>query len=615
MAEEEAAVFSSESEDGGSSGRCPRRRRPGGQRPRKGRGLRGPVVEVIDLTGDDYVIVRTAAYSDFDVVDLTEAEETIVSPLHDIGYATRDLKHSTPISLRSAGSPKIPTTTDPEIQLEEPIGTWNGDSVLISTKKETVEKPCFQSSSFSITTTCGTDLESISHTTYNSDLGSLGSPQLDSDAFSFSSANEDSECQASWECVEDPPNPCPLGRASTHQPSPLFQRHCPSPPSCCSPMDVSPSQAETDQPLLEAKNPAPSAVTLNVQQPAEKIDIKVWLKTLQYFKGVPIHHPFLQNVVQHIAQNKQLKVNPIPCRRLSMVSSTIEENFFPGTLDFLMDYVSSQHYPPKEVTSYVVRNILLSTKHEDMQEKIHKDAYLLLVKIQALHPAKVDTVVWDWPLLREVMEDEEGKFPGRLLFLQYVIQTLVDDFERTIKIGLLHKSIAKAVLSCDDCSSNIKEVTEWLICAVTGVRLSQYKRNLQRTRSPSLETFQDESSSSMPDLHLGQTSQRNDNSSQWQTKKEIALFQKMLSIAVEVHKFPNCSATKIADMVFSSVMNIPKRCQREAFLSSMECDLLRCKVLELIFQHSTIPTDDPLSLRMILHFMQSFSLPVMYQIT
>ncbi|KAH0629902.1 hypothetical protein JD844_012378, partial [Phrynosoma platyrhinos] len=144
----------------------------------------------------------------------------------------------------------------------------------------------------------------------------------------------------------------------------------------------------------------------------------------------------------------------------------------------------------------------------------------------------------------------EGKFPGRLLFLEYVIQTLVDDFERTMKIGLLHKSIAKSVLSCDYCSSNIKE---------------------------------------------------------------IALFQKMLSIAVEVDKSPNCNADKIAAMVFSSVLNLPKRCQRDAFLSSMECDLLRCKVLELIFQHSTIPTDDPLSLRMILHFLQSFSLPIMYQ--
>ncbi|KAH0629904.1 hypothetical protein JD844_012380, partial [Phrynosoma platyrhinos] len=379
--------------------------------------------EVIDLTGDDYFIARTAANSDLDVIDLTEAEETIVSPLCDSDYGTRDLKQSIPVSLQSADSPKILIKTDPEIQLDLPIGTWNGDCALIYAKKEAVENTCFQSSSFSVTSNCGVDSESISHTSYNSDLSSLESPQLESDTFSFFSANEGSEHQTSWDCVEEPSNPCLLGRAPTPQPSPLLQRQCPNPVPCCSSVNISPSQTETEQPLLEAKNPAPSAVTLDVKEPAKKIDIKVWLKTLQYFKGVPVHHPFLQNVVQDIAQNKQLKANPIPCRRLSMVSSTIEENFFPGTLDFLMDYVSSRHYPPKEVTSYVVRKILLSTEHEDMREKIHKDAYLLMMKIQALHPAKVDTVVWDWPLLREVMEDEVCCLYGKALYYLQLAST------------------------------------------------------------------------------------------------------------------------------------------------------------------------------------------------
>nr|XP_008119544.1 PREDICTED: SUMO-interacting motif-containing protein 1 isoform X1 [Anolis carolinensis] len=563
--------------------------------------------EVIDLTEDDCFIVKTTTYSDLDVIDLIETENMIVSPLHDSGYIPQDVKHSPPVSNQPKGFPKILTTADPEIRLGAPTGTWNGDSGSVYFKKEPVETPCFQNSSFSPTTNCGQDLENSSRTTYNSDLGSLGSPQLESDIFSFSSTNESNECQMFQDYIEEPPKPCTPDRAPSPQPSPLHQKHSPSPSPSYSPVDTSPFQTEIVQSLLEAKNLAPNAVTLNVQQPAKRIDIRVWLKTLQYFQGLPVHHPFLQSVMREAAQNKQLKAKPIPCRKLSMVSSTIEENFFHGTLDSLMDYVSSQYYPPKEVTSCVVRKILLGPKYENIQEDIRKDAYTLLVKIQALHPAKVDTVVWDWPLLREVMEEEEGKFPGRLLFLQYVIQTLEDDFQRTIRIGLLHRSIAKAVLSCDYCSSNIKEVVEWLISAVTEVKLSECRRH------NSLETSQDNSSSSTRHLHLDQSTQREDASLPWQTETEIALLQRMLSIAVEVDKSPNCSAHKIAHIVFSSLLNIPKRCQREAFLSSMECHLLRCRVLELLFKHSTVPTKGPLSLNRILKLLQSFSLPLIYQ--
>lgn len=51
---------------------------------------------------------------------------------------------------------------------------------------------------------------------------------------------------------------------------------------------------------------------------------------------------------------------------------------------------------------------------------------------------------------------QEEKFPGRLLFLNYVIQTLEDDFQTTARKSMLHKSIAKKMLSCDQCFSNVK---------------------------------------------------------------------------------------------------------------------------------------------------------------
>lgn len=50
----------------------------------------------------------------------------------------------------------------------------------------------------------------------------------------------------------------------------------------------------------------------------------------------------------------------------------------------------------------------------------------------------------------------QEKPPGWLLFLQYVVQTLEDDFQHNLKSCQLQKSIAKKVLSCDLCFSNVK---------------------------------------------------------------------------------------------------------------------------------------------------------------
>ncbi|NWX23397.1 SIMC1 protein, partial [Aegotheles bennettii] len=90
--------------------------------------------------------------------------------------------------------------------------------------------------------------------------------------------------------------------------------------------------------------------------------------------------------------------------------------------------------------------------------------------------------------------------------------------------------------------------------------------------------------------------------------------QRMLSIAVEVDKSPNCSSCKIADVIFPFILNIPLRSQREVFLNTMESQLLRCKLLELLFQHSCdLPTTLPLSLAKILYFLSHSSVLLQYQ--
>ncbi|KAL8212158.1 UNVERIFIED_CONTAM: hypothetical protein K2H54_039987 [Gekko kuhli] len=564
--------------------------------------------EVIDLTGED-LAGKTAVYHDVEVIDLTQIEDTMVSPLHDGGYVSLDLIHSTPASVQAVYSPKILTTLDPERTLDMSHGPW--DRKQPSPKEGAIQTACFQGS-FALVPSYSGDSESSSHTTFNSDLGSLGSPQLDSDVFSLSPANDSSELETFQDPVEDDPSSCPPKGDLNPQLSLPDQRHSPS-----SLFSQCPPNATTlpigDQSMAERNNSASGTVKLDVQEPVQQIDIKVWMKTLQYFPGVPVHHPFLHSVVHDAGQNKQQKARPIPSRRLSMVSSTIEENFFRGTLDFLMDYVSSQYYPPEKTMQDVVRQILLSS---EVQQEIQRDAYMLLMKIQALHPAKADTVVWDWNLLHEVMTEQEEKFPGRLLFLNYVIQTLEDDFQTTARQGILHRSIAKKMLSCDQCFSNLKELIGWLVAAVTGTRFFQH-RDLQEA-GPMSETSVAKNSISVPELHSARTAQI-DLSLHFQSQREVALLQRMLSIAVEVDKSPICSVNKIAEMVFPSVLTIPKRCQREAFLSSMECHLLRCKVLELIFHHScnkpscNKPINLPLSMEKILYFLTHLSVPIKYQ--
>ncbi|XP_058022715.1 SUMO-interacting motif-containing protein 1 isoform X2 [Ahaetulla prasina] len=565
-------------------------------------------LEIIDLTEED-IVVRTTACNDLEIIDLTEPEEDMINSLQNHSCFAWDLKPSTSGCPEPICSSNVLTVVDAESKCTVPVAMWVQDRERSSPKVGVGKLDYLPSKRFFCHPSYSEESEGSSHTTYNSDLGSLGSPQLESDVFSFSSGNDGTERPTPLDSVK-PPQACSSEKKPNLQ---FYPRHQRPPPSLSS-LNTAKSVAEADRPLHQANKPR-HAMESNVQEQSKRIDIKIWLKTLQYCHGIPVHHPLLQKVVEKESRkDKGLKTQPIPFRRLNMVSSTIEENFFQGTLDFLMDYVSSKYYPPKDVTTYVVRQILLSPENQEGQQEMQKDAYMLLMKIQALHPATADTVVWDWQLLSEIMEVQEEMIPGRMLFLQYVIQTLEDDFQKMIRTGVLHRSIAKAVLSCDKCFGNVKEVIEWLIAVVTGTRISQHRKFLQETKNVLIGKSRGQSCNSTPELSLNETMQKENASIQFQVQKEAALLQRMLSIAVEVDRSPNCNATKIADMVFSSLLNIPKRGQRDIFLSTMDCHLLRCKVLELIFQHScSTPTKQPLSLTKILYFLNHVSLLLTYQ--
>uniref|UniRef100_H0W761 SUMO interacting motifs containing 1 n=1 Tax=Cavia porcellus TaxID=10141 RepID=H0W761_CAVPO len=246
--------------------------------------------------------------------------------------------------------------------------------------------------------------------------------------------------------------------------------------------------------------------------------------------------------------SKAQKLEPIPHRRLRMVTNTIEENFPLGTVQFLMDFVSPQHYPPREIVAHIIQKILLS---DSETVDVLKDAYMLLMKIQQLHPANAKTVEWDWKLLTYVMEEEGQILPGRILFLRYVVQTLEDDFQHTLRRQRHHlqQSIANTVLSCDKQPHNVRDVIKWLVKAVTEDGLTQYPSGSQTSSGRGVL----KTSSGQPPPQPNLTKNTN--------QLIVCQLQRMLSIAVEVDRTPTCSSNKIAEMMFGFVLDIPLRSQ------------------------------------------------------
>ncbi|XP_064377019.1 SUMO-interacting motif-containing protein 1 isoform X3 [Dromaius novaehollandiae] len=547
--------------------------------------------EIIDLTCEE-ASAEPAPCASLTIIDLTEEEEEDpCSPPDATGCAGRDPGQAPASQAACASLPRLclPTKQEREESVEQrPAGPSHGTPAEPLSATGAAES-AGSGGSFSPASSCqGSSCspgQNCSTTTFNSDLGSLASMPLDSDQLSLSPSSLDSSC--SWRACG----------AEEETPPICQQRELP--PS------LSPAPAGAKRPMLEASDVAPRAATQQVAPARTRADSKAWLNKLLYFRRTGVHHLFLQDIAPD-REMRQQKPELIPSGKMSMVHTTIEENFLEGTLHFLSEFVSCQHCPPKDTVSYLIRQILLNSRRGE----ILKDTYMLLMKIQMLHPANAATVGWDWTLLKYIMEDQE-KPPGRLLFLEYVVQTLEDDFQQNLRLHLLQKSIAKKVLSCDMCFSNVKEVVEWLAAAVTGVGFSQPRGQPQETMT-SLAEARAECSSSAPWPDC--TDQTEAAPPAFFSQKVMLLLQRMLSIAVEVDRSPNCSSCKIADVIFPFILNIPVRSQREAFLNTMDSQLLRCKVLELMFQHSCeVPTNMPLSLAKILYFLSHSSVLLQYQ--
>ncbi|XP_074505566.1 uncharacterized protein simc1 isoform X4 [Sebastes fasciatus] len=275
-------------------------------------------------------------------------------------------------------------------------------------------------------------------------------------------------------------------------------------------------------------------------------------------------------------EDKGFGTPEVLCRQsLSLVYSTIDESYPEGTLQLLSDLLQPGYYPPRDITSHLLRGILL-----DPQCPYHLcvQAFNLLMRTQRHHNADTTTVPWDWELLTSVMatQDHAKRHPWEVvrLLLDYVVQTLEDDFQAKRSISALHQSIAKATLSCDQHFPRVREVIKWLFSAIMKSTEHGESREAARERDEQIRL--------------------------------VSVFQRMLSLALEVDRSPALNSAKLSQELFHMLIgNIRLRAHRMLLLESLQSKLLRCKLLEHLLDYACprkIPL--PMSLSLLLHFLK-----------
>uniref|UniRef100_A0A3P8TL44 SUMO interacting motifs containing 1 n=1 Tax=Amphiprion percula TaxID=161767 RepID=A0A3P8TL44_AMPPE len=264
------------------------------------------------------------------------------------------------------------------------------------------------------------------------------------------------------------------------------------------------------------------------------------------------------------------------CRQsLSLVYSTIDENYTEGTLQLLSDLLQPGYYPPKDITSHLLRGILLDPK---CSYHLCVQAFNLLMRTQRHHMADKTTIPWDWELLTSVMSSQRHQCEVVRMLLEYIVQTLEDDFQAKSCTSALHHSIAKATLSCDQQFPRVRDVIKWLFSAI--IKSTELEESKEATR------------------------ERNEQI------RMVSIFQRMLSLALEVDRSPALNSAKLSQELFDMLIsNMPLRAHRMLLLESLQSKLLRCKLLEYLLDYSCpLKISLPMSLSLLLHFLKNCTL-------
>lgn len=264
------------------------------------------------------------------------------------------------------------------------------------------------------------------------------------------------------------------------------------------------------------------------------------------------------------------------CRQsLSLVYSTIDENLTEGTLQLLSDLLQPGYYPPKDITSHLLSGILLDPK---CSYHLCVQAFNLLMRTQRHHMADKTTVPWDWELLTSAMSNQRLKCEVVRMLLEYIVQTLEDDFQATSCTSALHHSIAKATLSCDRQFPLVRDVIKWLFNALIKSTEDGESKEAARERNEQM--------------------------------RMVSIFQRMLSLALEVDRSPALNSAKLAQELFHMLISkMPLRAHRMLLLESLQSNLLRCKLLEHLLDYACpLKISLPMSLSLLLHFLKNCTL-------
>ena len=89
---------------------------------------------------------------------------------------------------------------------------------------------------------------------------------------------------------------------------------------------------------------------------------------------------------------------------MSLVYSTMEENYPEGTLQLLSDLLQPRFFPPIDITTHLLRGILLDPQCPNF---LCLEAYTLLMRTQRHNHTDQTTIPWDWELLTSVMAAEQ----------------------------------------------------------------------------------------------------------------------------------------------------------------------------------------------------------------
>ncbi|XP_029971323.1 SUMO-interacting motif-containing protein 1 [Salarias fasciatus] len=264
---------------------------------------------------------------------------------------------------------------------------------------------------------------------------------------------------------------------------------------------------------------------------------------------------------------------------LSQVYTTIEVNYPEGTLEMLFDLLQPGYYLPGDIAAHLLHGILLNRQCSQYQ---CVQAFNLLMRTQRHHMADNTTVLWEWELLTSVMANQEGTDKHRSeivrMFLEYIIQTLEDDFHAKHGTSALQHSIAKSTLSCEQQFPRVRDVIKWLFSVITKSTECEQSNRMTKER----------------DEHI----------------RMVKVFQRMLSLALEVDRCPALSVAKLSQELFHMLIsNAPLRAHRLLLLETIQSKRLKCKLLEhLLVYASPVKISLPMSLSLLLHFLKHSTL-------